>query len=214
MDKDEYNRAYPNFSPLHVMNGSVYGFWLVGNNYRNPTKYYGAYPANFLKRIHALFKEEFTEGEVLHLFSGMVAKLGEGVNENRHETTFDIRPELKPDVLGDAVHVSDYFPLKKFDLVLADPPYDTNHEKYGTEPFSKKAVIKECANIVKPGGYLAWLDTMMPMWAKKDGWVLKGTIGLCQSTNHKVRMVTILQRQIEDSGESNVSPILAESPYF
>ncbi len=188
MDLKDYNDKFPKYSPLHEMNGMVYGFWLLGNNYRNPSKYYGAYPSNFIKRIRGLFNQEFTEGEVLHLFSGMVDKHGD------NEITFDINPELCPDICGDAVNLSLYFNEQKFDLVLADPPYDNNHAKYGTQPFNKKKVVYECSKVVSPGGYLCWLDTIMPMWAKRDGWALKGTIGICQSTNHKVRVVTILQK--------------------
>lgn len=72
--------------------------------------------------------------------------------------------------------------------------YDDNHIKYGTEKVNKKKVIKGCARVLKVGGYLVWLDTIMPIWAKADGWKLRGTIGLLQSTNHKVRVITILQK--------------------
>ena len=84
--------------------------------------------------------------------------------------------------------------LLYFDLILADPPYERQHERYGTQPVNRGKVIRACSKIIKPGGHLCWLDTMQPMWAKKDGWRLAGTIGLNQSTNHRVRMVTILEK--------------------
>ena len=101
---------------------------------------------------------------------------------------------MHPDVVGDAVELSSYFEPASFDLILADPPYKGNYEKYGVKPFSKKKVLSECAKILRPGGYLVWLDTIMPQWRKKDGWIYRGNIGLAQSTNHVYRAVLFLEK--------------------
>lgn len=153
------------------------------------SKFFGAYPPSYLRKMRLLFHDEFATGKVLHLFSGKV------VSETQNETTFDINPELNPDVVGDAKDLSEYFAPEYFDLILADPPYDENHVRYGTLKMNKRKVVKQCAGIVRPGGYLVWLDTIQPIWAKVDGWKLRGTIGLNQSTNHKVRMLTILEKR-------------------
>lgn len=182
LDPENYNQNRGIYSPVIVHNGVVCGFWLTGNDYRNPSKYYGAYPPNYLKRMKLLFPNAH---DVLHLFSGKVVK---GTWEK--ETTADINPELRPDIICNA-ETLEIFP---FDLILADPPYENNHEKYGTERVNKHKAIKQAARNIKTGGYLVWLDTIQPMWAKADGWQLKGTIGLCQSTMHRVRMVTILRK--------------------
>ena len=46
---------------------------------------------------------------------------------------------------------------------------------------------------VKPGGWLVWLDTQLPMY-RKDQWTNVAQIGLVRSTNHRVRLVSIFQR--------------------
>ncbi len=184
MDVDYYNTARGIYSPLVLHGDKVAGFWLVGNNYQNKTELFGSYPPSYLQRMRWLFPDEFG-GLVLHLFSGTVPS-------TEHEHTLDLRPETHPTYLMDAEAItSDILP--KFDLILADPPYDDNHVKYGTPKMNKTKVVHNCTYILKPGGYLAWLDTIMPMFSKKDGWAYKGSIGLCQSTNHKVRVITLLQ---------------------
>ena len=179
------------WSPLILHGDVVAGFWLIGAWY-NVTKgrkyFYGAYPPSYLDRVMLLFPDFFHYGRILHLFSGTVPGDGHRV------ITFDINPELKPNVVGDAVFLSQYFKEEVFDIILADPPYSGNFEKYGVKPFSKKKVLTECSKVIKPGGFLVWLDTHMPQWRKADGWVYRGNIGLAQSTNHAYRAILFLEK--------------------
>jgi len=192
-----YNTKFPKWSKLHVHNKLIYGFWLIGAwhntaNERGIT-FYGAYPPHYLERVRALFPDC---RKVLHLFSGVVEKQYEG------EVTFDINPECNPDICGDVRKLRHYFSEGEFDLILADPPYEVKVFKiYGYEPFSKPAVIKDCHYITKKGGFLVWLDTRFPSFSKKQ-WNVIGTIGLIQSTNHRVRMVTIFQKVIGKGGKN------------
>ncbi len=39
----------------------MYGTWLLGNDYRNRSSFYGAYPPGFLKRLAALFPDVVQE---------------------------------------------------------------------------------------------------------------------------------------------------------
>lgn len=197
MNIEEYNKNRGIYSGLIDHNGSICGFWLIGTWYGTSPKgkyYYGTYPPSYLKRMKLLFSKEF-EGKVLHLFSGILQ------SDKKNIVTMDIKPEpvkgIKPDVVGDAQEVEEYFSEDTFDLIMADPPYGDNYKKYGTEKISRKKVIRKCALIIKNRGYLVWLDTIMPQWRKKDGWQYKGSIGLCPSTNHRVRVATILQMQRE-----------------
>lgn len=181
-----------NWSPLILHGDVVTGFWLIGAWY-NTTKgrkyFYGAYPPSYLDRIMLLFPDFSRYGRILHLFSGVV------VGDGRRVITFDINPKLKPNVVGDAVFLSRYFKEEVFDIILADPPYSGNFEKYGVKPFSKKKVLAECSKVIKPKGFLVWLDTHMPQWKKDDGWVYRGNIGLAQSTNHAYRAVLFLEKR-------------------
>ena len=49
--------------------GRLSGVWFLGNDYRVKSKYYGGYPAGYLKRMRALF---YDKEQALHLFSGKV----------------------------------------------------------------------------------------------------------------------------------------------
>jgi hypothetical protein len=188
---EHYNQNRGRFSPLiQTDNGMVSGFWMVGNDYRNPSGYYGAYPPGYLKRISLLFPDPDV---VLHLFSGKVEKGSWGTWPVK-EVTCDCNASLFPDVCVNARELHREFEPKTFDLIVGDPPYDENHVQYGTVKVNKSKVIKECSELLCIGGHLVWLDTIQPIWSKADGWKLVGVIGLLQSTNHKVRVISIFER--------------------
>lgn len=177
----QYSKYFPDYPPLVVCNGWLYGVWMIGNNYRSKQKFYGEYPPSYLKRVMSLFPDCKS---ILHLFSGTVTP-GDGV------TTFDI--SMPASVTGDAHILSSLVPNGKFDLVLADPPYseeDCNH--YGTPMINRNIVIAECSKVIKPRGFICWLDQVLPMY-RKDTIKLIGTIGLIRSTNHRFRVVSIFQ---------------------
>jgi len=162
----------------------LYGTWVMGNNYTVKTTYYGGYPHGYLKRIKALFPDK---KNVLHLFSGKVEKnIFAGI-------TIDINPNNKPDIIGNAENLSNYF-TKKFDLILADPPYsieDCNH--YGYPMIKRKIVLNECYKLLKKGGNIVWLDQVLPMY-RKDELKVIGYIGMVKSTNHRFRIITIFEK--------------------
>ncbi len=103
--------------------GRIVGTWIMGNDYRVKSTYYGGYPAGYLRRIKALFPEK---KRVLHLFSG---KVDTAVMPGQ---TVDINPALAPDYVDDAQTLASV-PLHTFDLVMADPPYSVEDaERYQT----------------------------------------------------------------------------------
>ena len=158
---------------------------MPGNNYQKDTDYYGGYPRGYLNRMWALFPNAVV---VLHLFSGKVKK-GKWPEEIR----VDINPSLPAEHHINAEEIDQWLP-KGLDLILADPPYEENHEKYGTDKVNKKKVVHSCSLVLRQGGFLVWLDTRIPIWAKSDGWKLRGTIGLVQSTNCLTKTITILEK--------------------
>ena len=163
--------------------GRLVGTWIMGNNYRVKSTYYGGYPAGYLRRIKALFPDK---KNVLHLFSGMVdatALPGRRV---------DLNPDLAPDWVDDA-QTLESVPLGEFDLVLADPPYsveDADH--YKTSMVKRNKVMAALAR-VNHGTHVVWLDQVLPMY-RKDQWRITGVIGMVKSTNHRFRVVTIFER--------------------
>jgi len=179
---DNYNKAFPAYPPLVTTDRWLYGVWMIGNDYHNRTDFYGAYPHSYLKRIMSIFP---TASDILHLFSGSLP--------SGNYTRFDILQEA--DVKGDAHHLSNYFLPNSFDLILADPPYSgEDADKYGTPMVNRNKVVKECSIVLKKGGYLVWLDCVLPMY-RKDTLKLVGSIGVIRSTNHRFRIVSIWREE-------------------
>ena len=164
--------------------GRVVGTWIMGNNYRVKSKYYGGYPAGYLKRVKALFPDKTN---VLHLFSGKVD------TEIMPGTTVDLNPNMNPDILDDAQSLENV-PVKEFDLILADPPYSIeDSEHYGPTMVKRNKVMKALGKKAKGGTHVVWLDQVLPMY-RKDEWKLVGIIGMGKSTNHRFRVVTIFKK--------------------
>jgi len=157
------------------------GIWVLGNDYRG-SGYYGAYPPNYLKRVMAMFPDA---QRVLHLFSGSLPA--------GPYTRFDSRPD-GADVVGDAHNLSQHFKPGQFDLILADPPYtDEDAVRYGTPMIQRNKVLRECVTILEPGGFIVWLDQVLPMF-RKDALYLCGAIGIVRSTNHRFRVAAFFRK--------------------
>lgn len=161
--------------------GRCVGIWIMGNDYRVKSEYYGGYPAGYLRRVKALFPDKVN---VLHLFSGRVDK------SVMPGATVDINPELAPDYLDDA-QTLEKVPLAGFDLVLADPPYSVEDaERYQTTMIKRNKVMAALGERLTPGTHVVWLDQVLPMF-RKDQFSIEAVIGMVKSTNHRFRVVTI-----------------------
>ena len=164
--------------------GRVVGTWIMGNDYRVKSTYYGGYPAGYLKRISALFPEK---QNTLHLFSG---KVDTDVFPGK---TVDLNPDLEPDYLDDA-QTLEGVPLYEFDLVLADPPYSVEDaEHYQTSMVKRNKVMKALGGRLSAGTHVVWLDQVLPMY-RKDQFAVEAVIGMVKSTNHRFRVITIFKK--------------------
>lgn len=182
---DAYHAALPFPQSLFIGgDGRLVGTWIMGNDYRVKSTYYGGYPAGYLRRVKALFPDKTS---ALHLFSGKVD--AEAFPGKR----VDINPDLSPDYVDDAQSLESV-PLADFDLVLADPPYsieDCDH--YQTTMVKRNKVMSALGRGLSPGAHVVWLDQVLPMY-RKDQFALEGVIGMVKSTNHRFRVVTIFRR--------------------
>lgn len=188
--------------------GRVVGTWIMGNDYRVKTGYYGGYPAGYLRRIAALFPDR---RHVLHVFSGQVdlaAMPGDTVDSNK---------ALGPTFVADA-HDLSRVPLARYDLVLADPPYSVEDaERYQATMVKRNVVLRSLASGMRADAHLVWLDQVLPMY-RKDEWIIEAVIGMVKSTNHRFRMTTIFRRlpwiearQLSDRTQRRPSQSLLES---
>lgn len=182
-----YNQTFPKWKASHLreVDGWVEGMWVLGNNYKG-SGYHGSYPPGYLKRIIALFPDAKHES-TLQLFSGSLGPDTFGLR-------FDRREDVNPDFVGEADQLGSYFLDRRFDLIIADPPYtEEDANKYGTCLISRKKVFQQCRKILNKGGNLVWMDQILPMY-RKDEWDLWGLIGLVRSTNHRFRVVSIFEK--------------------
>jgi hypothetical protein len=160
----------------------LYGVWVIGNDYRSKTKYYGSYPPGFLDRVYALFPDR-DAARFLHVFSGSLPP-GPYIRCDSHQDA-----ELRCSVYD--------LPDKRigpYRLIVADPPYSSaDAQQYGTPMIDRHRATKALAAITEPGGHLVWLDTVWPMHAKTD-WLTVGRILVQRSTNHRARVLSIFER--------------------
>jgi hypothetical protein len=164
--------------------GRIVGTWIMGNDYRVRSGYYGGYPAGYLKRVKAMFPDK---QRPLHLFSGKVdlaALSGD---------TVDINPDTEPTFIDDA-QTLERVPLEDYDLVLADPPYSVEDcDHYQTSMIKRNVVMRKLGERLTTGAHVVWLDQVLPMY-RKDQFAVEAVIGMVKSTNHRFRVVTIFRK--------------------
>jgi hypothetical protein len=164
--------------------GRIVGTWIMGNDYRVKSQYYGGYPAGYLRRVKTLFPDK---QRALHLFSGRVD------TETMPGDTVDIAARLNPTFLDDA-QTLERVPLERYDLVMADPPYSTEDaEHYGVALINRNKVMAALGARLSVGCHVVWLDQVLPMY-KKTCFKMVGVIGMVKSTNHRFRVVTIFEK--------------------
>lgn len=196
---ESYANAFPKYPASHLRvvrekkQDVLYGTWLIGQDYRNKTTYYGAYPPSYLERIQSLFPDIWLHGStwrtahILHAFSGSLPDGYYMRCDSNQDAEINCRVE---DI---AAH-----PLTRnlFELVMADPPYsEDDATKYGTPMVNRGKCLRALAEVTRPNGHLVWLDTVWPMFSKTQ-WRTVGRIALVRSTNHRVRLISIFERVI------------------
>lgn len=185
---DHYNITFKEMSksaPLVATDRWIYGKWMMGNDYGNKNDYYGSYPSNYLERVMALFPDC---DKILHIFSGTL-------DESVKGTRVDINPDLEPDITGDVEELSNIVGDEKYHLIIADPPYSKEDaEKYNCKMINRHKVLKECSKVLVDGGFVVWLDQIVPMYSKKMFEHI-GAILIIVSTNHRVRASLIFRKR-------------------
>lgn len=165
--------------------GRAFGIWVMGNNYRVASAWYGGYPHGYLSRVKALFPEK---KRVLHLFSGLV-DVGALPGE-----TVDLDASTNPTYVDDAQALT-LVPLEEYDLVLADPPYsveDADH--YQPTMVKRNKVVDALGRRLCEGAHVVWLDQVLPMYRKED-FEVEAYIGMVKSTNHRFRVLTVFRKR-------------------
>lgn len=189
--RKEYAR-YPASWPFLVHEKDrdvIYAIWVLGHDYRNKSRLYGAYPPDYVNRVHALFPDRQS---TLHAFSGVMPESEEYWRLDLVNRTGDTEDQgFKEGNVYDAV---EHFGPKVFDLVVADPPYsDEDAAKYDTPSVKRTQALAALGGVTMTGGHLVWLDTVWPIHSKEQ-WLTVGRIMVIRSTNHRVRLASIFER--------------------
>ena len=163
--------------------GRIVGTWIMGNNYRVMSGYYGGYPHGYLKRIKAMFPEKT---RALHVFSGRVDQSAWPGD------TVDLDSAAEPTFVDDAQSLA-CVPLGNYDIVLADPPYSVEDADHYQPTMVKRNKVMKALSRARSGTHVVWLDQVLPMY-RKDTWKIVAVIGMVKSTNHRFRVVTIFER--------------------
>jgi SAM-dependent methyltransferase len=165
----------------HFGRGWIYGVWYCGTSFTKAI-YYGQYPATLVKRLQRIFPS----GRWLHLCCGRCHIPG-AVNVDLHAL-----PEV--DVRADVEALP--FAAASFDVVLIDPPYsEEDASRYKVARLVKPhAVQREAARVLKPGGWLLWLDERYPSYRRKE-WALRGLVSVITGFGRRTRVVAMWQRQ-------------------
>lgn len=182
IDVDNLNQTYPKYPVTVQDKGWVYGVWYCGTSY-TPVEIYGQHPPTYLKRLKALFP---SAQDWLICPSGII--------ESEQGTCVDIvsRKESRPDILADASALP--FQSESFDVVETDPPYGREHEEiYGTGKYPRRKSMAEFHRVLRPGGFLCWLDVRYPMFKRKE-WDLVGLICIVTGFERVTRILSIFQK--------------------
>lgn len=163
--------------------GRVVGTWIMGNDYRVKSDYYGGYPSGYLRRVKALFPDKKWP---LHLFSGKVDQSAFPGD------TVDLNADLGPTYIDDA-QTLEKVPLEFYDLILADPPYSVEDCDHYKTTMVKRNLVMRALQRLPPGAHVVWLDQVLPMYAK-EYFRVAAVIGMVKSTNHRFRVVTVFER--------------------
>ena len=187
MNVGNVNRSFPKY-PITVQDkGWVYGVWYCGTAFTKQ-EIYGQHPPTYLKRLISLFPESI---DWLHCPSGIIPH---GKINGKNHTTVDIvsRKEGCPQIISCATDLP--FPNESFDVIETDPPYGKEHEDiYGTGKYPRRKSMAEFRRLLRPGGYLCWLDVRYPSYKRGD-WLLEGLICVVTGFERITRILSIFKK--------------------
>ena len=189
-----YNKAFPHLwnqqlicfvNPKTPTEQYLLGHWFVGGG--NISSFYGSYQIEYLRRIVTLFPDVTGKREIVHLFSGSIPVCGDytvvGLPDANNQ----------PDIVCDAHCLSSNLGFSPR-LIYADPPYSVeDSEHYADAMVNRERVVSECAIVLRPGGFLVWLDQALPVFSS-NSLELVGSISYIRSTGNRFRVISIFRK--------------------
>ena len=204
-----FNSAFPHLwnqqlicftNPKDPTERYLLGHWFVGGG--NISSLYGSYQIEYLKRITTLFPDIKGKQEIVHLFSGGIPLCDD------YTVVGLIDNDNKPDITCDAHELSSGLGFSP-SLIYADPPYSIeDSEHYANAMVNRERVISECAVVLKPGGFVVWIDQALPVFSSNE-LKLVGAISYIRSTGNRFRVVSIFQKPSTPSCQQPTTSQLA-----
>lgn len=126
------------------------------------------------------------DASILNLFCGM----------NVEGFRVDISPEVKPDLVCDAHHLSKYLD-KKFDIIFADPPYSNEESKelYNTPKLNYKIWTREATQLLNPGGLLIVYHKYLMPNPQPEIYITVKRVFVANRTYHLPRVCLYFQKK-------------------
>lgn len=192
---EAFNTTYPHLPAQRLFTAHdeagkpfIVGAWFLGGG--NISDFYGAYQVEYLKRINAIFADCKGKQETVHLFAGSIPISADYTVVGLPDG--DYRPEFE----CDAQELSSHLRFRP-SLILCDPPYEEGaNGQYAICEVNRSRVVSECARILRPGGFLVWMDQGLPVFSNNEI-RLVGLISYIRSTGNRFRAVSIFQRPVK-----------------
>ena len=161
--------------------------WLCTNPLRSGQSQ--SFPQRFISQLN---KDYPLEGkDVLWMFSGGVNNNSEYKKLNRKDDTNDIREESGANIV---CSFQDLPEEKKYDIIIADPPYNTLYAKEWNNDLPKpKHIIEKSAKLLKPNGILLLFHIIVvPTYRKKTNFKRIGLHPVLCGLGNAIRLVNVL----------------------
>ena len=156
--------------------------WACG---RPMAKYRGVYPEGFLLRLDRIMGLQGKK--VLTLFCG----------SSGYGDTVDIKREVRPRIVADC---RKGLPVRTnvYDVVLADPPYDSQNINYPERLYREASVnpysfVDEAIRVCKEGGFICILHQLV--YRTLEGTTRCAVIPITTGPNQRVRVLNILRKK-------------------
>ena len=143
------------------------------------------FPQRFVSQLNKYYP---TEGKkVLWMFCG-------SVRPSKDNDTCDIRKETK------ATYVCSFKDIpekKKYDMIIADPPYNAFYaEEWSADLPKPKHIIEKAVKLLKPGGILLLFHIIVtPTYRKKTNFERIGLHPVLCGLGNAIRVVNVLLKE-------------------